>query len=63
VWFWLCKQDGGNLFNEDGMRKPSNPSHWKGENGLYCAGFSKNGLFGISNDAQNIADDIKKALG
>ncbi|KAM7507831.1 hypothetical protein LguiA_018284 [Lonicera macranthoides] len=57
---WL--KDGGSLFNEDGMPKPGNQSQWKGENGLYCAGFSKNGLFGISNDAQNIADDIKKAL-
>ncbi|KAM7511161.1 hypothetical protein LguiB_010036 [Lonicera macranthoides] len=46
---WL--KDGGSLFNEDGMPKPGNPSQWKGENGLYCAGFSKNGLFGISNDA------------
>ncbi|KAM7507829.1 hypothetical protein LguiA_018282 [Lonicera macranthoides] len=55
-------QDGGSLFNEDGMPKPGNQSQWKGENGLYCAGFSKNRLFGISNDAQNIADDIKKAL-
>ncbi|KAM7507822.1 hypothetical protein LguiA_018275 [Lonicera macranthoides] len=58
---WL--KDDGNLFNEDGIPKQRNPNHWKGENGLYCAGFSRAGLFGISNDAQNIADDIKKALG
>ncbi|KAM7507825.1 hypothetical protein LguiA_018278 [Lonicera macranthoides] len=58
---WL--KDDGNLFNDDGMPKQRNPNHWKGENGLYCAGFSQSGLFGISNDAQNIADDIKKALG
>ncbi|KAG5595603.1 hypothetical protein H5410_036835 [Solanum commersonii] len=35
------------------------PNHWKGENGLYCVGFSKRGLAGISMDAINIIDDIK----
>lgn len=39
------------------------PNHWKGENGLYCAGFGQQGLFGISNDAQQIATDISLALG
>uniref|UniRef100_A0A3Q7J421 Uncharacterized protein n=1 Tax=Solanum lycopersicum TaxID=4081 RepID=A0A3Q7J421_SOLLC len=32
---------------------------WKGENGLYCVGFSKRGIDGISMDAITIADDIK----
>ncbi|KAF5823259.1 putative indole-3-pyruvate monooxygenase [Helianthus annuus] len=53
---WL-KEDGG-LFNEKGMPKHKSPNHWKGENGLYCVGFASAGLFGISNDAKNIANDI-----
>ncbi|XP_076939855.1 putative indole-3-pyruvate monooxygenase YUCCA10 [Bidens hawaiensis] len=53
---WL-KDDGG-LFNENGMPKHKSPNHWKGEHGLYCVGFASAGLFGISNDAKNIADDI-----
>ncbi|XP_022030864.1 probable indole-3-pyruvate monooxygenase YUCCA10 [Helianthus annuus] len=53
---WL-KEDGG-LFNEKGMPKHKSPNHWKGENGLYCVGFASAGLFGISNDAKNIASDI-----
>ncbi|KAL8059541.1 hypothetical protein ABFX02_03G094300 [Erythranthe guttata] len=53
---WL-KDDGG-LFGENGMPKKRNPNHWKGENGLYCAGFARAGLFGISNDAKAISQDI-----
>ncbi|XP_076915802.1 putative indole-3-pyruvate monooxygenase YUCCA10 [Bidens hawaiensis] len=53
---WL-KDDGG-LFNEKGMPKHKGPNHWKGEHGLYCVGFANAGLFGISNDAKNIANDI-----
>jgi indole-3-pyruvate monooxygenase len=51
-------QDYKELFNENGMPKPCYPNHWKGGNGIYCAGFSKNGLKGIAYDAQKIADDI-----
>ncbi|KAL2513073.1 putative indole-3-pyruvate monooxygenase YUCCA11 [Abeliophyllum distichum] len=58
---WL-KDDGG-LFNEEGMPKKRVPNHWKGENGLYCAGFSRGGLYGISNDAKSIALDICMVLG
>lgn len=57
---WL-KDDGG-LFNEKGMPKQRNPNHWKGENGLYCVGFASAGLFGISNDANNIANDIVRIV-
>ncbi|KAK2390470.1 putative indole-3-pyruvate monooxygenase YUCCA10 [Trifolium repens] len=53
---WL--KDYKELFNENGMPKPCYPNHWKGGNGIYCAGFSKNGLKGIAYDAQKIADDI-----
>ncbi|KAM7511155.1 hypothetical protein LguiB_010030 [Lonicera macranthoides] len=27
----VCSPDGGNLFYKNGMPKPRNPSHWKGE--------------------------------
>ncbi|XP_012854405.1 PREDICTED: probable indole-3-pyruvate monooxygenase YUCCA11 [Erythranthe guttata] len=57
---WL-KDDGG-LFGENGMPKKRNPNHWKGENGLYCAGFARAGLFGISNDAKAISQDISALL-
>ncbi|KAJ0750382.1 putative indole-3-pyruvate monooxygenase [Helianthus annuus] len=57
---WL-KDDGG-LFNEKGMLKYKSPDHWKGENGLYCVGFASAGLFGISNDAKNIANDISRIV-
>ncbi|XP_012837916.1 PREDICTED: probable indole-3-pyruvate monooxygenase YUCCA10 [Erythranthe guttata] len=53
---WL-KDDGG-LFGEDGMPRMGNQTHWKGQNGLYCAGFARAGLFGISNDAKAISQDI-----
>ncbi|KAI3741995.1 hypothetical protein L1987_59674 [Smallanthus sonchifolius] len=55
------KDDGG-LFNENGMPKHKSPNHWKGENGLYCVGFASAGLFGISNDAKNIANDISQIV-
>ncbi|GMP91230.1 hypothetical protein CsSME_00042011 [Camellia sinensis var. sinensis] len=50
------------LLNKDGLPKPSFPNHWKGENGLYCAGLARRGLYGAAMDAQNIANDIKSAL-
>ncbi|KAG5245998.1 indole-3-pyruvate monooxygenase YUCCA [Salix suchowensis] len=53
---WL--KDGKELFNGNGMPKLRFPNHWKGENGIYCAGFSQKGLMGISVDAQRIAADI-----
>ncbi|PIN07671.1 Flavin-containing monooxygenase [Handroanthus impetiginosus] len=57
---WL--KDDGELFNDDGMPKKRCPNHWKGENGLYCVGFARAGLFGISRDAKAIAHDIKAIL-
>ncbi|KAL8233226.1 hypothetical protein R6Q57_003004 [Mikania cordata] len=57
---WL-KDDSG-LFNEKGMPKHKRPNHWKGENGIYCVGFASAGLFGISNDAKNIANDISQII-
>ncbi|KAH7846491.1 hypothetical protein Vadar_014583 [Vaccinium darrowii] len=57
---WL--KDDGALFNDDGMPVKKAPDHWKGENGLYCIGFARAGLFGISIDAQNIAKHINLIL-
>ncbi|XP_068655714.1 probable indole-3-pyruvate monooxygenase YUCCA11 isoform X2 [Aristolochia californica] len=57
---WLKDDDG--LMNAKGMPKERFPRHWKGRNGLYCAGFSGKGLSGISMDAENIANDIRKVI-
>ncbi|KAJ1380319.1 Flavin monooxygenase FMO [Sesbania bispinosa] len=57
---WL--KDYKDMFNENGMPKPTFPNHWKGENGIYCAGFSKRGLEGIAFDAKQIAADIKMTM-
>ena len=51
-------QGGDDLINKDGFAKPMYPNHWKGENGLYCAGLAKRGLYGSAMDGQNIAQDI-----
>lgn len=59
---YIYIQDYGYALDEDGMPKNRFPAHWKGENGLYCAGLSKRGLFGAAMDAQTIADDINKVL-
>ncbi|XP_060179686.1 probable indole-3-pyruvate monooxygenase YUCCA11 isoform X2 [Lycium barbarum] len=60
VMKWL--KDDGVLFNENGMPKKRSPYHWKGEKGIYCVGFASAGLFGISSDAKNIAEDIDRIL-
>ncbi|KAI3760056.1 hypothetical protein L1987_50445 [Smallanthus sonchifolius] len=57
---WL--QGGDCLLNKDGLPKPMYPNHWKGENGLYCVGLSRNGLYGAAMDAQNIAQHIFKQI-
>ncbi|XP_059281751.1 LOW QUALITY PROTEIN: probable indole-3-pyruvate monooxygenase YUCCA11 [Lycium ferocissimum] len=57
---WL--KDDGLLFNENGKPKKGSPCHWKGEKGIYCVGFASLGLFGISSDAKNVAEDINRIL-
>ncbi|KAK4351712.1 hypothetical protein RND71_031025 [Anisodus tanguticus] len=52
----------GVLFNVHGMPKKRSPYHWKGEKSVYCVGFASPGLFGISSDAKNIAEDINRIL-
>ncbi|KAK1276139.1 putative indole-3-pyruvate monooxygenase YUCCA10 [Acorus gramineus] len=56
--YWL--KDGEHLLNKEGFPKEKFPNHWKGKNGLYFAGLARRGLAGVSMDAQNIANDIKK---
>lgn len=53
---WLHGYDC--LLNRDGLSKLVFPNHWKGENGLYCAGLARRGLYGAAMDAQNIAHHI-----
>ncbi|KAJ1275562.1 hypothetical protein BS78_05G145200 [Paspalum vaginatum] len=53
---WL--KDDECMLNCDGLPKNDYPNHWKGDNGVYCAGFGRRGLAGIYMDAMNIADDI-----
>ncbi|XP_077210886.1 putative indole-3-pyruvate monooxygenase YUCCA10 [Tasmannia lanceolata] len=55
---WVKDEDY--LLGKDGMPKEKYPNHWKGKNGLYCAGLSRRGLAGVAEDAQNIADDINR---
>ncbi|GJN06764.1 hypothetical protein PR202_ga24520 [Eleusine coracana subsp. coracana] len=58
---WL-KNDQG-LLNDDGLPKKRYPNHWKGANGIYCAGLARRGLAGIAEDAKNIANDILSSIG
>ncbi|CAL4983650.1 unnamed protein product [Urochloa decumbens] len=53
---WL--KNGESMLNNDGLPKKELPNHWKGANGLYCAGLARRGLAGIAIDAKNIANDI-----
>uniref|UniRef100_A0A0D3EMA2 indole-3-pyruvate monooxygenase n=1 Tax=Oryza barthii TaxID=65489 RepID=A0A0D3EMA2_9ORYZ len=57
---WLKSDDG--LIGDDGMAGRSYPNHWKGENGLYCAGMVRRGIYGSGEDAELIADDISKQM-
>nr|CAB3492087.1 unnamed protein product [Digitaria exilis] len=53
---WL--KNGESMLSNDGLPKKGFPDHWKGANGLYCAGLARRGLAGIAFDAKNIANDI-----
>ncbi|KAL6658093.1 hypothetical protein ACP70R_003679 [Stipagrostis hirtigluma subsp. patula] len=58
---WL--KNGESMLNDNGLPKQRFPNHWKGANGLYCAGLAKRGLAGIAVDAKNIANDIVSIVG
>lgn len=52
---------GSSMFSKvDGFPVKPFPDGWKGENGLYAAGFTKRGILGLSLDAKRIAEDIEK---
>ncbi|KAD4584504.1 hypothetical protein R6Q59_036636 [Mikania micrantha] len=53
---WL--QGGDGLLNKDGLAKQMYPNHWKGENGLYCVGLARRGIYSLAIDAENIAHHI-----
>lgn len=36
------------------------PKNWKGENGVYSVGFSRQDLLGVSADAGRVAEDIAR---
>ena len=55
-------QNGESMLNGNGVPIQKYPNHWKGENGLYCAGLARRGLAGIAIDAKNIANDIKSVM-
>ncbi|PKU81287.1 putative indole-3-pyruvate monooxygenase YUCCA10 [Dendrobium catenatum] len=57
---WL--KDGDYLIGDDGLAKQKFPKHWKGNNGLYCAGLVRRGLYGSAEDATCIANDISLFL-
>ncbi|KAH7655776.1 Indole-3-pyruvate monooxygenase protein [Dioscorea alata] len=57
---WLKGDDY--LIGEDGISKQKFPNHWKGRHGLYCAGLARKGIYGLANDAENIANDINTLL-
>ncbi|XP_031473613.1 probable indole-3-pyruvate monooxygenase YUCCA10 [Nymphaea colorata] len=57
---WLKDDDG--FFDESGFPAEGWPSQWKGNNGLYCVGFSRKGFYGIAEDAKNVAQDISVVL-
>ncbi|CAL4957246.1 unnamed protein product [Urochloa decumbens] len=57
---WLKSEDG--LIGDDGLAARPYPEHWKGENGLYCAGLVRKGIYGSYEDAELIAGDISELL-
>ncbi|CAO2825666.1 unnamed protein product [Amaranthus hypochondriacus] len=57
---WLKDYDF--VLNDNGFPKNRYPNHWKGKNGLYCAGLARMGLQGAFKDAIAIANDIELAL-
>lgn len=55
-------QSDDGLIGDDGMAARPYPEHWKGENGLYCAGLARRGIYGSYSDAELIAGDISELL-
>ncbi|KAL4571934.1 hypothetical protein LXL04_018702 [Taraxacum kok-saghyz] len=57
VPYWLQETE---LFAKNGFPKTPFPKGWKGNRGLYAAGFTRRGLAGASADAMKISQDIGK---
>ncbi|KAK2630845.1 hypothetical protein QOZ80_UnG0722520 [Eleusine coracana subsp. coracana] len=55
---WL---KGNDFFTQEGYPRVPFPDGWKGESGLYSAGFTRRGLSGVSSDAVKVAQDIAMA--
>nr|XP_043637564.1 probable indole-3-pyruvate monooxygenase YUCCA10 [Erigeron canadensis] len=53
---WL--QGNDSLLNQDGFPKQMYPNQWRGENGLYCVGLARRGLYTVAMEAQSIAHHI-----
>ncbi|GJN28598.1 hypothetical protein PR202_gb16798 [Eleusine coracana subsp. coracana] len=62
ILFFSHLRNSESMLNHDGLPKKQFPNHWKGANGLYCAGLAKRGLAGIAMDAKNIANDILRTI-
>ncbi|GAB4851403.1 Probable indole-3-pyruvate monooxygenase YUCCA3 [Ancistrocladus abbreviatus] len=54
---WLKESE---FFSKNGFPKAPFPNGWKGNAGLYAAGFTRKGLSGASEDAMKVAEDIGK---
>ncbi|KAH6823950.1 YUCCA 3 [Perilla frutescens var. hirtella] len=57
VPYWLQESE---FFGKNGFPKTPFPNGWKGNAGLYAAGFTRRGLSGLSADAVKISQDIAK---
>ncbi|THU46421.1 hypothetical protein C4D60_Mb09t04760 [Musa balbisiana] len=55
---WLKEREF--FSDKDGFPRKVFPDSWKGEQGLYAVGFTRQGLMGASVDAKRIAHDIKQ---
>jgi len=62
IWSRRRFQSDDGLIGDDGMAARSYPEHWKGKNGLYCAGMVRRGIYGSYEDAELIAGDISELL-
>ncbi|KAK1270772.1 putative indole-3-pyruvate monooxygenase YUCCA4 [Acorus gramineus] len=61
-WLKVAKNDTQDcdFFTKEGKPKSQFPNSWKGDNGLYCAGFTGKGLLGAGTDAVKIASDVAR---
>lgn len=62
IGYFLCYcslfQEEDFISEKDGNSANTFPKGWKGDNGIYSVGFSRQGLLGTSIDARRVAEDI-----